>query len=129
MAQVKIYGTRANLSVNRDKLSELIHSSLVEAIKLPADKKAQRFFYMEPEDFYYPPGRTANYTIIEISMIEGRTVETKKRLLKLLMANIQQGLDFSLQDIEINISETPRSNWAFRGFTADELELNYKIEV
>ncbi len=77
----------------------------------------------------YPTGRTDAYTIIEIAMIEGRTVETKKKLIRLLFDNIHETLGVALQDIEICVQESPACNWGFRGMHGDEVKLNYKINV
>lgn len=129
MAQVKIYGLKENLNPIKIRLSEIIHSSIVEAFKFPVDKKFQRFFPMDKEDFYYASGRTEAYTIIEISIFEGRSVESKKQLIRLLFANIQLHLNISPEQIEITIFETPKSNWGIRGLPGDELQLNYNVNV
>jgi len=129
MAQIKIYGNKSSLDKIKAALSDVIHSCAVEALKLPADKRFHRFLPLDPGDFYYPAGRTEQYIIIEISLMEGRSVETKKRLIKLLFQQINAGLGISEQDIEITITETPRHNWGIRGRCGDELELNYKLEV
>src|SRR6266849_2545440 len=83
MAQIKIYGLKDNLNPIRARLSDVIHSCVVDALQFPLDKRAHRFFPLERDDFYYPAGRTEDYTIIEIMMIEGRSVETKKQLIRL----------------------------------------------
>ncbi|MFF2479915.1 tautomerase family protein [Paenibacillus sp. NPDC058071] len=129
MAQVKIYGLKERLNPVKEKLSEVIHSCVVEALQMPADKKFQRFFPMDREDFYYAPGRTEAYTVIEISLFEGRSTESRKRLIRLLFERIQDELDISPQDVEITIFETPKSNWGIRGLPGDELQLNYKVKV
>lgn len=129
MAQIKIYGLRHTLNPIKAQLSDVIHACVVEALKFPPDKRAHRFFPLERDDFYYPVGRSEQYIIIEIMMIEGRTVETKKQLIRLLFEHIHHELGISLQDIEIAIMEAPKHNWGFRGKTGDEVELTYKIEV
>lgn len=129
MAQIKIYGLRETLTPIKARLSDVIHACVVEALKFPPDKRAHRFIPLEREDFYTPAGRTDQYIIIEIMMIEGRTVETKKQLIRLLFERINGELGISLQDIEIAIMEAPKHNWGFRGKTGDEVEINYKIEV
>ncbi len=129
MAQIKIYGLKDHLNPIKARLSDVIHGCVVEALKFPQDKRAHRFFPLEPDDFYYPAGRSEQYIIIEIMMIEGRSVDTKKELIRLLFARIQAELNISLTDIEINIMEAPKMNWGFRGKTGDEVELNYTIEV
>ena len=129
MAQIKINGLKDPLNLIKAQLSETIHGCVVEALKYPVEKRAHRFFPLEREDFYYPEGRSEHYTIIEITMIEGRTVETKKQLIRLLFARISAELNIATQDIEICILEAPKHNWGFRGKTGDEADLNYKVEV
>lgn len=129
MAQIKIYGIRNELDKIKALLSDVVHDCVVEALSFPRDKRAHRFFSMEKQDMIYPEGRTEAYTIIEITMIEGRTVEAKKRLIRLLFDQIKERVGISHQDIEICIYESPAWNWGFRGMHGDELELDYKINV
>ncbi len=129
MAQIKIYGLKEQLNPVKAQLSTLIHSCVMEAFGLPFDKKAHRFFPMEPDDFYYPVGRSPRYTIIEISLFEGRSLEAKKQLIRLLFEHAQAELNLAPADLEITLTETPRHNWGIRGSSGDELDLNYKIEV
>lgn len=129
MAQVKIYGLKEQLKPIKSQLSDVIHSCVVDALSFPKDKRAHRFFPLDKEDFYYPEGRTQRYTIIEISMFEGRSVEAKKQLIHLLFERIQQNLNIKPEDLEVTITETPKHNWGFRGQTGDEISLNYKVEV
>ena len=129
MSQIKIYGLKENLNPIKAELSDVIHSCVVDALHFPQDKRAHRFFLLDPSDFYYPSGRTTKYTIIEISMFEGRSVETKKHLIRLLFERAHQQLNILPQDLEITITETPKHNWGFRGMPGDEVELNYEVEV
>lgn len=129
MAQIKIYGLKSHLNPIKARLSDVIHACVVEALKFPKDKRAHRFFPLEADDFYMPDGRTDAYTIIEILMMEGRAVETKKRLILLLFERIHTELGLTHADIEVVILESPKHNWGFRGKTGDEVEINYKVEV
>jgi len=129
VAQIKIYGVVSQLNPIKAKLSDVIHSCVIDALQYPEDKRAHRFVPLDPDNFYFPAGRTERYTIIEISMFEGRTVETKKHLIRLLMERIHSEFGIALQDIEITISETPKHNWGIRGLPGDEVGLNYKVEI
>ncbi len=129
MAQVKIYGIKEHLIPIREIVSETIHECVMEALQFPRDKRAHRFFPMDKENMLYPEGRSDAYTIIEISMIEGRTVETKKKLVRLLFGKIMDQVGIGYQDIEICIYESPPCNWGFRGMHGDEVQLNYKINI
>ncbi len=129
MAQVKIYGLREQLDPIKARLSEIIHACAVEALQLPEEKRFHRFFPLEAADFVYPAGRSTRYTIIEISMFEGRSVAVKKRLIRLLFDQLAAELHLSPQDVEITISEIPAHNWGIRGLPGDELSLNYRVDV
>ena len=129
MAQIKIYGLSAQLAPIRSPLSDAIHACVVEALGLPADKRFHRFFGLDASDFVYPPGRSERYLILEISMFEGRSVDAKKRLIRLLFDRLQAQLGIPPADVEITITETPRHNWGLRGVPADEIGLDYKIDV
>ena len=129
MSQVKVFGLKESLEPIRGQLSNTIHGCVMEALGLPEDKRAHRFFLLERENFYMPGGRTDAYIIIEITMIEGRTVETRKKLVRLLFDRIRDEVGIAHQDIEICIYESPAENWGFRGFHGDEVQLNYKVKI
>ena len=61
-------------------------------------------------------------------MIEGRSIEAKKHLIRLLFERAQS-VGIVPQDLEITIFLTPKHNWGFRGLPGDEHTLNYKISV
>jgi phenylpyruvate tautomerase PptA (4-oxalocrotonate tautomerase family) len=129
VSQIKIYGIRENLAPIRARLSDVIHECVVEALQFPPDKRAHRFFPMDKADWFSPAGRSDAYTIIEIAMIQGRSVEARKKLVRLLFERIAEKIGISNQDIEICIQESPAENWGFRGMHGDEIKLNYKIDV
>lgn len=129
MSQVKVFGLRASLGSRLPQVSDVIHSCVVDALQYPQDKRAHRFFQLEPEEFFYPAGRSEKYTIVEFSMFEGRSVEAKKKLIRLLIERFDSQLGIPPVDVEITIFETPKHNWGFRGLPGDEHELNYKVEV
>jgi hypothetical protein len=129
MALVKIYGIKEKLIPVRALLSEVIHACVMEALEFPRDKRAHRFFPLDKENMLYPEGRTDAYTIIEITMIEGRTIEARKKLVRLLFDRINEKIGIAQQDLEICVQESPAYNWGFRGMHGDEVKLNYKINV
>lgn len=129
MSQIKIYGLSTILAPLRQELSDVIHQCIVEALKFPADKRFHRFILLDKEDFYFPPDRSDHYLIIELLMMSGRSVETKKKLIRLLFQEISTRLNISTNDIEICILESPAGNWGFRGKPGDELSLSYSVDI
>ena len=128
MAQIKIYGLAEHLDPVKAQLSDVIHSCVVEALDLPVDKRFHRFFPMDVSNCCFPPDRSKQYTIIEISMFEGRSIERKKQLIRLLFERIQRDYLIVPLDVEITILESPRFHWGIRGLPGDEIGLPYRIE-
>ena len=126
---IRIYGLRQRLDPIKAKLSDVINGCMVDALSFPASKRAHRFIPMDAEDFYYPEGRTDAYTVIEISLMEGRSVETRKKLIHLLFERTEGELGIAPEDVEITLCEAPAANWGFRGMTGDEAKLDYKVDV
>jgi phenylpyruvate tautomerase PptA (4-oxalocrotonate tautomerase family) len=127
---ILVYGIKEKLNPIKSKLSDVIHKSMQTVLGMPEDKRAHRFMPMDRSDFYYPGGRSDNYTVIEINMMEGRQIETKKALIKSLFAEIESTLNILPRDIEITIKEQPAHCWGFRGITGDEVsDLKYSVNV
>ncbi len=127
---IVIYGIKELLNPIKAKLSDVIQQSMTQIIDLPESKRAHRIVPLDKSDFYFPEGRTDAYTVIEINMMEGRQVETKKALIKALFSNIESQVGISPIDIEITIKEQPPHCWGFRGMTGDEVKgLTYKVNV
>jgi phenylpyruvate tautomerase PptA (4-oxalocrotonate tautomerase family) len=129
MGQIKIFGIKEHLHPIREKLSEIFHECMMDAFQYPKEKKAHRFIYIDKDSFFYFDGRTDKHTIIEISVFEGRSIEAKKKLHRLLFDRFENELGISTMDLEITIFETPMHNWGIRGKGADDLVLNYKVNV
>ena len=129
MAQVKIYGLRQHLDSARQALSTAIQHSLVKAFSLPSDKKFQRFIALDKADFIYPQDRSTQYTIIEISFFSGRSDRAKQHLIEQLYENVWNLAGIPTQDLEITLFESPKHHWGIRGVPADQLQLDYKVEI
>jgi len=129
MAQIKIYARRALLAECQALISQAVHSALVSALRYPEDKKFQRFFLLDDGDFIHPADRSERYTIIEVSMFEGRSVGAKRALIQALFDNLKAHADIDGQDVEITLFETPKMNWGIRGLNGEDLTLGYKVDV
>ncbi len=128
MAQVVVYGHAAVLRPRITSLSEAIHAASVRALQLPPQKRFHRFIPLEPDCFLAPPDRSDDYTIIEVSLFEGRSTETLKAFIREIYSGTV-ALGIAAEDVEITITATPRSAWGIRGMPGDELELDYSVTV
>lgn len=128
MVQIVVYGHAAALRPRIADVSDAIHAAAVDALGLPHEKRFHRFIPLDPDCFIAPADRTIDYTIVEVSMFDGRTVETKKDFIRKVIDGLG-AIGIGAADVEITITETPRSNWGIRGVPADELQLDYTVEV
>ncbi len=129
MAQVVVYGNRSSLDVHREALSRAIHGAIVSALSYPPEKRFQRFVALDPADFIYPDDRGPDYTIIEISMFEGRTEAARRDLIAQVFARVEAEAGIAPHSVEITITETPKANWGIRGVNGADLSLGYAVEV
>ena len=51
-----------------------------EVLQIPEHDRQIRYIEHRPEHFWIPPNKSQKYTLIEICMFYGRSLETKKRL-------------------------------------------------
>jgi len=129
VAQVVIYGRKDSLARHRAAMSAAVHEAIVVALEYPPEKRFQRFVGLDAEDFVYPEDRGRDYTIIEISMFEGRSEQAKRALIAELFARVEAATGIAPHSVEITITETPQVNWGIRGLSAADLSLGYRVEV
>ena len=130
MPTAKIYGLRKVMDPVKIALSDAIHECVAEALQFPPEKRLQRFFPMDEADFHFGSvDRTEKYTIIEITMFEGRSVDTIKSLINLLYEKVPQATGIPKSDIDIMISELPKHAWGLQGAIGDEQSLGYSVAV
>jgi phenylpyruvate tautomerase PptA (4-oxalocrotonate tautomerase family) len=108
---------------------EAIHAALVETIKIPLDDKVIRLIQHAPENFVIPPARGDKFTLIEITMFAGRSLEAKRKLYKALVRNL---VPFGVPpaDVKIVLIDVPPENWGIRGgYAGCDIELGFEVRV
>lgn len=112
----------------KKQLLNIVHDSLVEAIKIPDYDRIQILNEHKAANFEIPPGKTENYTSIEILMFPGRSIEAKRALYRILTENLSS-LGIKEYDVMIILIEPPLESWGVLGKPASEIELGFKIDV
>lgn len=108
---------------------EAIYLAQREALQLPAHDRQIRYTEHKPEHFHIPPGKTENYTLIEITLFAGRSIETKRALYQAIVKNLgAHGI--AADDVFIVLNEVALENWGIRGgIPASEVELGFKVNI
>jgi len=114
----------------KKKLLDSIHSALVESFKIPDHDRMQRLYELERENFETSKGKTDKYTLIELTVFKGRSIDAKRKLYSTIVKNLKEALDIDGYDILIVINEPPLENWGVRGGkAASDIDLGFKIDV
>jgi phenylpyruvate tautomerase PptA (4-oxalocrotonate tautomerase family) len=113
----------------RVAIIEAVQAAMVEAIKIPAGDRCVRLQTFEACDFIVSAQRSEDFTLVEISLFSGRSMDAKRALYKAVVANLG-GVGIAPNDVKIVLHEVPRENWGLRGgVPGSEIELGFKVEV
>lgn len=109
------------------KMKELVMDAVVEALQLPDDDRNIRIVEYKPDLF----SLKASYEIlVEITLFEGRTPETKKKIYQNIVNSFEQHKVALKETVFIVLNEQPLQNWGVRGgIPANEIHLNFKIDI
>ena len=84
----------------------------------PADDQFQIIEEHDPGDFIYAPRylgieRSDDLLIIQITLVQGRSVEMKRDFYKALVDELQGAVAIRREDVFINLVEVAKENWSF----------------
>ncbi|MFH1242304.1 MAG: tautomerase family protein [Pseudomonadota bacterium] len=81
------------------------------------------------QTFLAPPSASDYFTLVEISMFSGRTLEAKRKLYRLIVHKLG-ALGIPPEDVRIVLYEPPMENWGIRaGVPASEVDLGFEVKV
>ena len=108
---------------------EAVYQAQREALKVPEGDRQVRYIEHKPDHFHIPPGKTENYTLIEITIFAGRSLEAKRSLYQAIVKNLG-AVGITPSDVFIVLHEVALENWGIRGgVPASEVDLGFKVNV
>ncbi len=112
-----------------EQIIAAVHTALMEAFKTPEWDRTIRLVAHAPHRFAAPPGRDDRYTLIEIDLFSGRSIEAKRALYRVLVQNLGK-LGVPADHIKVLLRESSAENWGIRGgVPASEVDLGFKVDV
>jgi len=106
-----------------------VYEALRAALKVPEGDRNIRYLEYPPERFATPPDRTDDYTIVEITLLPGRSLEAKRTLYRLIVGGFGE-LGIDPADVLVVLHEPPLENWGIRGGQpASEIDLGFSLDV
>ncbi len=129
MPEVRIEIRQGRSASEKKELLEAVHSALVETLKIPEHDRLQRLYEHPADNFEVPPEKTEMFTLIEITMFPGRSIEAKRCLYRAIVRNLG-GLGIGPDDVFITLQEPAMANWGIRGGRpASEVDLGFGVNI
>lgn len=112
-----------------EMLIEAVYQAQREALKVPEGDRQIRYVEHEPAHFAVPPGKTENYTLVEMTLFPGRSLDAKRNLYQSIVRRFGE-LGIAPNDIFIVLYEPPLDNWGIQGGRpASEVDIGFKLDV
>lgn len=99
----------------KKEMLEGVHVALMNSIQIEDWDRFQRLYEIEDQFFERSEGKTDKFTMIEITMFQGRTKEQKAKLYEEIVRELYERLQIQATDIFIVLNEPPNENWGLAG--------------
>ncbi len=115
MPLINVYLRQGTTPEYRHLVSEAIHKSMVDVLKIPQDDQFHVFDEVTPDNFVIQPvvfglRRSERTMFIQLSFNQC-TPEQKNELFQAIVANLRLFADIAEEDILLVVFETARENW------------------
>jgi phenylpyruvate tautomerase PptA (4-oxalocrotonate tautomerase family) len=131
MALARIEIVEGRTAEEKRALVRDVGAALSEALRTPRDDPSVRLVEYPRDHFSlpYPDRHSDRYTLIEVTMFAGRSMETKQRLYEAIVRRLD-ALGVRSSDVLIVRHEQPMQNWAVDGDTpASEVDVGFKVDI
>lgn len=115
MPLVRVEIVKGKDAAYKKTILEAVHGALEATLGIPDWDRFQRLYELEPDCFERAPGKTDQFTLIEITLFPGRTREQKGAIIREITHALQEKLGVAETDVFIVIQEPPDENWGLAG--------------
>jgi phenylpyruvate tautomerase PptA (4-oxalocrotonate tautomerase family) len=131
MALARIEILEGRSPQERAALVNAVRAALSEGLQTPEDDPAVRLSEYPPEQFSlpYPERCSDRFTLVEVTMFAGRSMEAKRRLYDAIVRRLV-ALDVPASDVPVVLHEPPMENWGVNGgIPASEVDVGFKVDI
>lgn len=125
----KIEVRRSRTPAEVQVMIEAVYLAQRIALKVPEHDRQIRYIEHKPEHFAVPPNKTENYTLVEITLFAGRSLDAKRHLYQEIVHRFEI-IGIAPSDVFIILNEVPLDNWGVRGgLPASEVDLGFNVQI
>jgi phenylpyruvate tautomerase PptA (4-oxalocrotonate tautomerase family) len=129
MPVVRVEILEGRAQSEKQALLDAVHAGVVEGLRVPDSDRTQRLTEHPRGAFETSPHRSEKFTLVEITMFPGRSLEAKRRLYQALVRNLG-ALGTPASDVFVILHEPPMENWSvWEGVPASEMDLGFEVRV
>jgi phenylpyruvate tautomerase PptA (4-oxalocrotonate tautomerase family) len=131
MALARIEILEGRTSGEKKSLVQAVGAALSEALQAPPDDPTVRLAEYPRDQLLlpYPDRHSDRYTLVEVTLFAGRSLETKRRLYDAIVRRLAT-LGVPSNDVLIVLHEPPMENWAIDGgIPASEVDVGFKVDI
>lgn len=129
MPLVRIDVRKARTQAEIQSICEAVHGALEDAFRIRAEDRRMVYTDHTPDRLLGPPGRSDLYTLVEVLLFTGRSLDAKRAFYRAVVANLG-GLGIPASEIFIVLNEQPLENWGVRGGQAAcDVDLGFEVRV
>ena len=131
MALARIELLEGRGEADKRGMVQAVRAALSDALRAPAEDPVVRLTEYPRGSFSvpYPDRHSDAYTLVEVTMFAGRSMEAKRRLYAAIVAGLGE-FDVPPDDVLIVIHEAPMENWGVDGGTpASEVDVGFKVDI
>ena len=108
---------------------DAVHAAMMQGLEIPEWDKTIRLVVHKPHRFPQAPGKGERYTLVDIDLFSGRSLEAKKALYQAIVRNLGP-FGIPGDQVKILLRESPAENWGIRGgVPASEVDLGFEVNV
>jgi phenylpyruvate tautomerase PptA (4-oxalocrotonate tautomerase family) len=109
---------------------DAVRAALSEALRVPEEDPTIRLNEYPREQFSppYADSHSDRYTLVEVTMFSGRSLETKRRLYGAIVSGLSD-CEVPANDVLVVLHEPPRENWALGAIPASEVDPGFEVEI
>jgi len=102
----------------RRTVGDVVYDAMIAVLNVPQNDRFQVITEHAPGDFVIDPtylgiARSPDCIVIQVTLNEGRTLETKRAFYKALADGLHQRLQLRREDVFVNLVEVRKENWSF----------------
>ncbi len=126
MPLVKVEIVKGKNIEYKKMLLQSIHEALMLVLQIEDDDRFQRLYELDAACFERRAAKTDKFTLIELTLLPGRSKEIKRNVIKEVTRLLGERLEIQATDIIIIMHEPPFDNWGCYGEQGSELGFQYK---